>query len=90
MEQNRANSRLSTLVLIHRDAAYMDMVNILDEIDLLERSWNAYQAEQLGKDVKDLVGDERFSYRYAIGDWEERDDRIMEAANAALEGQEEQ
>ncbi len=61
-----------------------------DEIDLLERSWNAYQADLLGKDVKDLVGDERFSYRYAIGDWEERDDRIMEAANAALEGQEEQ
>lgn len=82
-DQNQANSRLSTLVLIHRDASYVDMVNILDEIDLLERSWNAYQAETLGKDIRDLVGDERFSYRYAIGEWEERDDRIIEASAAA-------
>ncbi len=84
LEQNRANSKLSTLVLIHREASYVDMVNILDEIDLLERSWNAYQAEQLGKEVKELVGDERFSYRYAIGEWEDRDERIVEAALGAV------
>ncbi len=78
--QNRENSKLNTLVLIHREATYADMVNILDEIDLIERSWNAFTAEQLDKKVEDLTRDEKFSYRYAIGDWEDRDDKIMEAA----------
>jgi biopolymer transport protein ExbD len=81
-EQNRANNRLNTLVLIHRDATYADMVNILDEIDLIERSWNAYTAEQMDVDVKDLPDSVKFSYRYAIGEWEDRDDRIQEAAIA--------
>jgi biopolymer transport protein ExbD len=80
LEQNRANSKLNTLILIHRDASYADMVNILDEIDLIERSWNKYEAERLNKKVEDLTKDEKFSYRYAIGDWEERDDKIQEAA----------
>jgi biopolymer transport protein ExbD len=84
LEQNRLNNRLSTLVLINRDASYEDMVNVLDEIDLLERSWNAYKAEELGKEVKDLTPEEKFSYRYAIGEWEDRDDRIIEAALASL------
>jgi len=81
--QNRENDKLNTLILINRDAKYEDMVNILDEIDLIERSWNAYTAEQLGVKVEDLPKDEKFSYRYAIGEWEERDDKIMEAAKAA-------
>ena len=80
VEQNRANSKLNTLILIHRDASYADMVNILDEVDLIERSWNKYEAERLNKKVDELTKDEKFSYRYAIGDWEERDDKIMEAA----------
>jgi len=84
MEQNRANSRLSTLILIHKEADYRDMVDILDEIDLIERSWNQYLANQLGKKVKDLTKEDgKFSYRYALGDWEERDDRIQAAAEAA-------
>lgn len=78
--QNRANSKLSTLVLIHRDATYADMVNILDEIDLIERSWNAFTAEQLGKKRNELTKDEKFSYRYAIGKWEEKDNKIISAA----------
>jgi hypothetical protein len=63
------------------------MVNILDEIDLIERSWNAYTAEQLGKKVEDLTKEDgKFSYRYAIGKWEERDDKIISAAvNQAIE-----
>ena len=80
VEQNRANDKLNTLVLIHRKASYADMVNILDEIDVIERSWNKYEAERLNKKVEDLTKDEKFSYRYAIADWEERDDKIMEAA----------
>ena len=86
IEQNRANPKLNTLILIHRDATYADMVNILDEIDYIERSWNQYKANQLGKKINDLTKEEKFSYRYAIGDWEERDDRIMGAAQAAVAG----
>jgi biopolymer transport protein ExbD len=86
LEQNRANPRLNTLVLIHPDAKYEDMVNILDEIDVIERAWNARLARDLGKKVKELTKDDgKFSYRYAIGDWETRDDRVMaEALSAAV------
>jgi len=80
IEQNRKNPRLSTLVLISRDAHYEDMVNILDEIDVIERSWNAYTAEQLGVKVNEIPSDKKFSYRYALGDWEDRDDKIIAAA----------
>lgn len=80
IEQNRENPKLNTLILISRDAQYEDMVNILDEIDVIERSWNSFTAEQLGKKVEELSKDEKFSYRYAIGEWEERDDKIMDAA----------
>lgn len=84
LQQNRGNSNLNTLVLIHKRATYADMVDILDEIDLIERSWNKYTAEQLHKKVKELTKDEKFSYRYAIGDWNQRDDKIIDAAAAAL------
>ncbi|MDD3732424.1 MAG: biopolymer transporter ExbD [candidate division Zixibacteria bacterium] len=80
LEQNRANSKLNTLILIHRNARYSDMVNILDEIDIIERSWNEYTARQKGVKVDQLSKDDKFSYRYAIGDWEERDDKIMLSA----------
>ncbi len=89
VENNRDNPMLSTLVLIHKDATYADMVNLLDEIDLIERSWNAAIADQLGKKAKDLTRDDgKFSYRYAIGEWEDRDDRIISAAleKAVAEG----
>lgn len=89
VEKNRENPKLSTLVLINKDATYADMVDLLDEIDLIERSWNSALADQLGKKVKDLTRDDgKFSYRYAIGDWEDRDDRIIAAAleNAVAQG----
>ena len=73
---NQANPRLNTLILIHKDAQYSDMVNILDEIDVIERSWNAYTAAQKHVKMEDL-GADKFSYRYAIGDWEEKDDKVM-------------
>ncbi len=78
--RNRENDKLSTLILINRKAAYKDMVNMLDEIDQIERSWNAYTAKELGVKVDQIPKDRKFSYRYAIGDWEDRDDKIMEAA----------
>jgi len=80
VEKNRANNRLNTLVLINSKAQYADMVNILDEIDMIERSWNAFKAQALGVKVDQLPKEDKFSYRYAIGDWEARDDKIMESA----------
>ena len=83
---NFGNPKLSTLILIRKNARYHSMVDILDEIDLLERSWNAEKAKQLKKKVEDLTKDEKFSYRYAMGGWEDSDDRIVEAALAASGG----
>ncbi|MEW5795678.1 MAG: biopolymer transporter ExbD [Candidatus Zixiibacteriota bacterium] len=81
---NRENPKLNTLVLINRKARYEDMVNILDEIDYLERGWNAGLAQQLNKKVNELTeADGKFSYRYAIGEWVERDDRIQSFAEQA-------
>jgi biopolymer transport protein ExbD len=78
--KNRENTKLSTLILINRKANYNDMVELLDQIDMIERSWNDYKAKELNKKVEELVGDEKFSYRYAIGEWEERDDKVIEDA----------
>jgi len=76
--------KLNTLILIRKDARYSAMVDVLDEIDILERSWNAATAEKFGKKVDELTRDEKFSYRYAMGEWEDRDDRIIAAAITAL------
>lgn len=83
IQRNRDNNKLNTLVLIHRDATYADMVDILDEIDFIERQWNAYTAQQLGIEVDKLPKDRKFSYRYAIGDWQPRDDKIISESIAA-------
>ncbi len=79
VEKNRENNKLNTLILISPEGNYADMVDILDEIDLIERSWNAYTAKEKNVKVEDL-GADKFSYRYALGEWEERDAKIMEAA----------
>jgi biopolymer transport protein ExbD len=83
---NQENPKLNTLILINRGAKYEDLVNILDEIDYLERGWNAGLAQRLNKKVSELTdADGKFSYRYAVGEWEDRDDRIMTFAfQAAL------
>lgn len=78
--QNRKNDKLNTLILINRKAKYNDMVQILDEIDQIERSWNAYTAKEMGIKVDKIPPDKKFSYRYAIGDWEDRDTKIIDAA----------
>ena len=81
VNSNRDNPRLNTLILIDRDADYADMVNILDEIDVIERSWNHSIAQNLDKKVEELTKDDgKFSYRFAMGEWEPRDDKILEAA----------
>ncbi len=86
VEKNRENNKLNTLIVIHRDANYADMVNILDEIDVIERSWNSFKAAELDVKVEDLSKEDKFSYRYAIGNWEDRDNRIMAEAERQLSG----
>ncbi len=87
LEQNRKYSNLNTLILIHRDAPFEAMVNILDEIDVIERAWNNFRAEQAGKDPTELDPEERFSYRYALDEWSGADDRlIVDAVNANQRG----
>ena len=85
--KNKENPKLNTLILIHPDAKFSAMVEILDDIDLMERSYNAALARQLGKSPKELTSaDGKFSYRYAMGKWETRDGRIIEAARAKALG----
>lgn len=86
-DRNQENAKLNTLVLIHPEARFSAMVEILDDIDLLERSWNAALAKQLGKATKELTSaDGKFSYRYAMGKWETRDGRIIDAARVKAMG----
>jgi len=78
--QNLVNQNLNTLILIHDDAEYARMIDILDEIEMVERTLNLQIAALFGKKVSELTREERFSYRYALGDWEISDDRIIEKA----------
>ena len=83
--QNKANARLNTLLIINKTAKYKTMVDLLDEIDLIERSFNAKTAKDLGVSLKEFLdpGSDRadefkskkFSYRYAMAPWEDSDDR---------------
>ncbi len=88
VDQNKENAKLNTLIIIHKDARYKTMVDILDEIDLIERSFNAVTAEEMGvtpREFKDPSHDryaefraKKFSYRYAMSPWEDRDSRIID------------
>jgi biopolymer transport protein ExbD len=88
VDQNKANPKLSTLLIINKEARYKTMVDILDEIDLIERSFNNATAKELGVTLKDFNDPDneryeefkakKFSYRYAMSPWEDRDSRIIE------------
>lgn len=97
VDQNKANPKLNTLIIINKKARYHTMVDILDEIDLIERSFNAATAEELGvtlKEFNDPRNDRfeefkarKFSYRYAMAPWEDRDSRIIEKVLATTGGE---
>jgi len=96
VKENQANASLNTLIIIHQKARYHTMVDILDEIDVIERSFNAATAKQMGVTLKefndpqnaryDEFRDKKFSYRYAIAPWEDRDTRIMEKVTSLSGG----
>jgi biopolymer transport protein ExbD len=80
VNKNRENEKLSTLILINRKAKYNDMVSILDEIDYIERQWNQFTATKLNVKLDQIPSDQKFSYRYAMGEWGDTDDKIIEDA----------
>ncbi len=80
--KNRENDKLSTLILINRKAKYNDMVSILDQIDYIERQWNQFTADKLKVKVDQIPADQKFSYRYAMGEWGDTDDKVIDDAVA--------
>lgn len=88
VDQNKANAKMNTLIIINKDAKYKAMVDILDEIDLIERSFNAATAKEMGVTLKEFndpnndrfeeFQSRKFSYRYAMAPWEDRDSRMIE------------
>ncbi len=88
VDKNKENAKLNTLIVIHPKARYRSMVDILDEIDLIERSFNAATAKDMGVTIQEFndqnndraeeFKERRFSYRYAMSPWEDRDTRIIE------------
>ena len=66
IEENRRESKLATIVTIHKSAKYHCLVDILDEIDIVERTF-----KQTSPD---------FSYRFAMKPWDADDDRAVSRA----------
>lgn len=69
--------KLNTLLLIHPDAKYSRMVDLLDEVEvaeaLLRRNeefMTAYKAAN--------PEEERFSFRYSIDHWSDRDSKVFD------------
>ena len=88
VDKNKENPKLNTLIVINPKARYKSMVNILDEIDLIERSFNAATAKEMGVTPQEFndpnnkraaeFRERKFSYRYAMSPWEDRDTRIID------------
>jgi len=66
IEENQMEPKLATIVTIHPDAKYHALVDILDEIDIVERTF---------KQV-----DSSWSYRFTMKAWEDEDDRAVNKA----------
>ncbi len=66
IEENQKEEKLATIVTIHGDAKYHALVDILDEIDIVERTFKQANAE--------------FSYRFTMKPWDAVDDRAVSMA----------
>ncbi len=97
VDKNKEIAKLNTLIIIHKDAKYKTMVDILDEIDLIERSFNAATAKELDVTLKEFSDpkheryaefqNRKFSYRYAMKPWEDSDSRRIEKVLSQLGGE---
>ncbi len=95
VDQNKENEKLNTLIIVHKEAKYSAMVDILDEIDLIERSFNAFQAKEFDVTLKEFLDPrhdraqefqaKKFSYRYAMAPWENSDTRRIDKVLAGGE-----
>ena len=65
-EENQKEPKLATIVTIHPDSKYHWLVDILDEIDIVERRFRLVQ--------------EDWSYRFTMKPWENDDDRAVNKA----------
>ncbi|MCP4706212.1 MAG: energy transducer TonB [candidate division Zixibacteria bacterium] len=79
MEKNRAIEKLNNIILIHPDAHYSSLDRILTALHWIEWVWNDKTAYELGISANELDDNQKFSCRYAIRYWEDRDNRILEA-----------
>lgn len=66
IEENQKEPKLATIVTIHKDAKYHHLVDILDEIDIVERTFRQSAPD--------------FSYRFTMKPWEADDDRAVAKA----------
>jgi hypothetical protein len=88
LDKSREIPKLNTLLIIHPQARYRVMVDILDEIDLVERNINDGIAAHFGLSAEifndpdneryEEFHNKRFSYRYANTPWEGRDTKIID------------
>ena len=95
--KNKEIPKLNTLIIIHKDAKYKTMVDILDEIDLIERSFNAATAKEMDVTLKEFTDPKhdryeefvkkKFSYRYAMKPWEDSDSRRIEKVLSQMGGE---
>lgn len=76
-------SRCAVLILSHPISHYICTDNVLAVLDRFEDDFNDLKARQLNKPVDSLTDSERFSLRYGMGHWYDRDNKVMAATHAA-------
>jgi len=82
---NKSNPVLSTLIVINPDAKYVDFVDILDEIEVVEYVLrDDEEFMQLYREANKDILDENatFSYRYSTKAWDKKDDAKIEKAKS--------
>jgi biopolymer transport protein ExbD len=66
IDENQKEPKLATIVTIHKNAKYHHLVDILDEIDIVERTFKQTSPE--------------FSYRFTMKPWDADDDKAVNKA----------
>jgi len=66
IDENQREPKLATIITIHKEAKYHHLVDILDEIDVVERTFRQANPE--------------FSYRFTMKAWDADDDRAVNKA----------
>ncbi|MEZ5358572.1 MAG: biopolymer transporter ExbD [Candidatus Zixiibacteriota bacterium] len=93
-EKVEAQANLIVRVKIHTVADFEALVDVLDDFDIVERAVNAGIAKQLGVTFDDFYNpkhpsaeefkDKRYSFKYALAEWEDSDNRRIKKYNSLL------